>query len=247
MAGGRRPIKDQLPLFEGQGRGARRSRRPRQQPTPGLAERLKQLELFPEEPPPPIVQLDLFNLPQPAEVPRQRRLKSRLVRLPSRQTYLDLACELGLLRLARILGRPATYFLVDAEPLRAGLGVSTLLDARYRIEASLEQAFEDFADLSSSADRQAGLALWGGRRQGVPGSSSRWGEALVVALASELEAVPDPFLMRLRGLPGYLGHESGPSALEEGEELLAVYDHQKLFSLLPREAQPMDLEELLAG
>lgn len=187
-------------------------------------------------------QLALFDLPERARPGRVRRARAR--KPAHRQTYLDVADALGLPRLQALVNLPATYFMMDALPLRVGLRADTLLDARYRIEASLVDAFDDLAEISP---HRGSLALWAGRRTGLTTARSPQGEALVVALARSHPHLDDPFILRLRGLPGYLGHEDGPTPFEEGEELLSVWDGETVYPLLPAEAQPLPLHRLLAG
>lgn len=193
-------------------------------------------------------QLALFDLPAPPPAPAgSRGLRHRLRARMEPQTYLELACKLGLIRLQQILQQPATYYLIDAQPLQDGLRVDTLLEARYRIVSGLQDAFEDLADLAPLEVRSCRFALWGGRRLGISDASSPEGEVLSLAISPPDARVEDPFRLRLRGLPGYLGHSTGPSPLEEGEELLSLYDREVLYNLLPLEAQPMPLETLLVG
>ena len=199
----------------------------------------------PEVVPPAIPQLKLFDLPDLPAPGRRRSKRLRTFAQPT--TYLDLACLIGLPRLVGLLNLPATYYLMDASPLRLGLGADTLLDARYRIQSNLLEAFEDLANLGGQEIHSAPLSLWAGRKMGVASASSPRGEVLSLAIASADPQVMNPFLMRLRGLPGYLFHEDGPPPLEEGEELLSLYDHETLYELLPEEAQPMSLLTLLAG
>lgn len=208
-------------------------------------ERRRPPERRPPRPPAPAPgeQLALFHLPRVERRKRKRRVKV----IPHKQTYLDLADALGLPRLQALVNLPATYFMVDAFPLRDGLGVETLLDARYRVEAQIDDAFDEVVTLSPEEVRRAPLVVWAGRRLGHGGARSPHGEALILALSGTDHRAWDPFVLRLRGLPGYLGHEEGPSPLEDGDELLSLYDGDVLHPLLPREAQPMSLERLLAG
>lgn len=209
----------------------------------------RQLDLFTAPAPSTLrgSQLDLLRLPQISTPQRRRRHRNRLKRSQAPQTYLDLACSLGLPRLQSLVNLPATYFVVDASPLRHALGVDTLLEARYYIEEAIIEAFEDLAELDLEGLAQSGLTFWGGRRLMMPKARSPRGEALILAVSSEKREVQSPFTLRFRGLPGFIESTEGPSPLEDGDELLSVYERQTLYPLLPEESQPMALEDLLAG